>query len=182
MGEITQLLQQWRAGDREAEGELFARVGPDLRRMAQALMRRERPGHTMQATELVNEIYFRMVAAKDRDWRSRAHFFAIAGRAMRRYLIDHARGRAHANVIAFDEMEQILPAESIKLELVIAVDRLLDQLEKLRPEWCQVVEVKYFLGLTDDEAAAALGLKLRSLQRIWSDARLWLFEHMEPVA
>jgi len=181
MGDITELLHQWRAGSREAEGELFALVAPDLRRLAHYFMRGERQGHTLQATELVDEIYFRMVAAKDRDWRSRSQFFAIAGRAMRRYLIDYARGRPNAEFVALAGLEPLLPAGSAKLELVIAVDRLLDQLAQIHPEWCQVVEMKYFLGLTDEEAADALGMKLRTLQRIWSDVRQWLFERMESA-
>jgi RNA polymerase sigma factor (TIGR02999 family) len=180
MGDITQLLHLWRQGSREAEGELFALVAPDLRRLAHHFMRGERQGHTLQATELVDEIYFRMVAAKDRDWRNRAHFFAIAGRAMRRYLIDYARGRPDAGFSGLDDIQTLLPAGSAKLELVITVDRLLDELAQVQPDWCRVVEVKYFLGLTDDEAAEALGMKLRTLQRNWSDARQWLFERMEP--
>jgi RNA polymerase sigma factor (TIGR02999 family) len=181
VGDITQLLHQWRQGSREAEEQLFARVAPDLRRLAHYVMRGERQGHTLQATELVDEIYVRLVGAKDRDWQSRAHFFAIAGRAMRRYLIDYARGRPGAELVALEKMEPFLPAGSAKLELVIAVDRLLDQLAQVHPEWCQVVEVKYFLGLTDGEAAEVLGIKLRTLQRNWCDARQWLFARMEPV-
>jgi RNA polymerase sigma-70 factor, ECF subfamily len=91
VGEITQLLHQWRAGAAEAENELFSRLNTDLRRLARYLMRGERQGHSLQATELVDQIYIRLVAAKDRDWQNRQHFFAIAGRAMRRHLIDHAR-------------------------------------------------------------------------------------------
>ena len=95
-GEITLLLHQWREGSKEAENQLFALVNPDLRRLARFLMRKERENHSLQATELVDQIYFRMVAAKDRDWQSRKHFFAIAARAMRRHLVDHARGRPSA--------------------------------------------------------------------------------------
>ena len=93
MGDITHLLHQWRAGSREAENQLFTLVFPNLRRLAHYLMQRERKDHSLQATELVDELYFRLVAAKERDWQNRKHFFAIAARAMRRYLIDHARGR-----------------------------------------------------------------------------------------
>ena len=178
-GEITALLHRWREGSSDAENELFARVLPDLRRLAHYLMKGERQGHTLQATELVDQIYFRLVAAKDRDWRNRAHFFAIAGRAMRRYLIDYARGRPDARFVALDDVRNLLPADSAKVEQAITVDRLLDQLATTQPEWCTLVEVKYFLGLTDEEAADALGMKLRSLQRLWLDARKWLFAQME---
>jgi RNA polymerase sigma factor (TIGR02999 family) len=143
-------------------------------------MKGERKGHSLQATELVDQIYLRMVAAKDRDWQNRQHFFAIAARAMRRYLIDHARGRPNAEFVALEGIENLLPASSAKLDLAVTVDRLLEELAKTKPEWCTLVEVKYFLGLTDEEAAETLGLKVRTMQRMWRDARQWLFEHMEP--
>ena len=117
MGEITELLHKWREGDREAENELFALVLPDLRRLAHYLMKGERKDHTLQPTELVDQIYFRLVSAKDRDWHNRQHFFAIAGRAMRRYLIDHARGRPNAEFVAIEGMENLIPGDSAKGEL-----------------------------------------------------------------
>jgi RNA polymerase sigma factor (TIGR02999 family) len=178
-GDITQLLQKWREGDRNAENELFHLVFPKLQRLAHYIMRGERKGHTLQPTELVDQIYFRLVAAKDRDWRSRQHFYAIAARAMRRYLIDHARGRPDAEFLAIDGIRDFLPADSAKLDMAITVDQLLDQLSQTKPEWCDLVEVKYFLGLTDEEAADALGLPLRSMQRMWRDARRWLFEQRD---
>jgi len=152
---------------------------PNLRRLAHYLMRRERKGHTLEATELVEQIYACLGAAKDRDWRNRQHFFAIADRAMRRYLIDYARARPNAEFLEWEEMENLLPADTPKLDLAITMDQLLNRLADTRPEWCMVIEVKYFLGLTDEEAAEALGLKLRTLQRTWRDARQWLFEQME---
>jgi RNA polymerase sigma factor (TIGR02999 family) len=180
MGDITELLHQWRAGNREAENQLFTLVLPNLRRLAHYLMQRERKDHSMQATELVDQIYFRMVAAKERDWQNRKHFYAIAARAMRRYLIDHARGRPSADFVALEGLEDILPATSGKVDLAIAVDRLLDELAETEPEWSMLVEMKFFLGLTDEEAAEALGVKLRTMQRTWSDARRWLYTRMEP--
>jgi RNA polymerase sigma factor (TIGR02999 family) len=178
-GDITILLQQWRGGDRNAEERLFDLVMPNLRRLAHYLMKGERRGHSLDATELVNQIYFRLVAAKDRDWRNRRHFFAIAARAMRRYLIDHARGRPDAEFVALEGIDDVLPAESPRVDLAITIDRLLDVLAKENPEWCMLVEMKYFLGLTDEEAAEAMNLKLRTMQRMWGDARQWLFLRME---
>jgi RNA polymerase sigma factor (TIGR02999 family) len=178
-GDITLLLNKWRAGSRAAENELFALTMPNLRRLAHYLMKGERKGHTLQPTELVDQIYLRLVGAKDRDWVSRQHFFAIAARAMRRYLIDHARRRPDGEVVAFEGVQDLLPADSGKLDLAVTVGRLLDQLAEAKPEWCTLVEVKYFLGLTDEEAAETLGLKVRTLQRMWRDARQWLFEQME---
>ena len=178
-GDITVLLRKWREGSREAENELFEMVLPNLRRLAHYLMKGERKGHTLQPTELVNQVYFRMVAAKDRDWRNRQHFFAIAARAMRRYLIDHARGHPDAEFVALEGVANIVAAHSPQADLAISVDRLLNQLAETKPEWGMLVEMKYFLGLTDEEAAEAMGLKLRSMQRMWRDARQWLFEKME---
>jgi RNA polymerase sigma factor (TIGR02999 family) len=176
---ITQLLQQWRTGDRSAENELFAIVLPRLRQLARFLMKRERPDHTLQATELVDEVYLRLVAAQDQDWRSRQHFFAITARVMRRYLIDYARGRPHAKHVALEGLENLVPSDESKLELAVEIDRLLEELMLVQPEWCTVVELKFFLGLTDEEAADAMGLRLRTLQRMWRDARQWLFERSE---
>jgi len=180
MGDITHLLHQWRAGSREAENQLFTLVFPNLRRLAHYLMLRERKDHSLQATELVDELYFRLIAAKERDWQNRKHFFAIAARAMRRYLIDHARGRPAAEFVGLEGLEDFLPADRGKIDLAIAVDRLLDELSETKPEWSMLVEMKFFLGLTDEEAAEAMGVKLRTMQRTWSDARRWLYTRMEP--
>ena len=176
VGEITQLLHQWRAGATGAENELFARLNADLRRLAQYLMKGERKGHSLQATELVDQIYIRLVAAKDRDWQSRQHFFAIAGRAMRRHLIDHARGRPRGEFVGLNGVEALLPAGSVRLDFALTIDRLLNELAEVKPEWSSLVELKYFLGLTDEEAAEVQGMKLRTVQRMWRDARQWLFE------
>ena len=114
--DITGLLHKWRDGSREAENELFALVLPNLRRLAHHLVRGERQGHTLQATELVDQVYIRMISAKDRDWQNRQHFYAIAARAMRRYLIDHARGRPEAELVALEGIENMLPASSAKID------------------------------------------------------------------
>jgi len=98
---------------------------------------------------------------------------------MRRYLIDHARGRPDAEFVALEGVKDFLPAQTAEVDQAIAVDRLLDELAEINPEWCKLVEVKYFLGLTDEEAADALGIKLRTMQRMWRDARQWLFERTD---
>jgi RNA polymerase sigma factor (TIGR02999 family) len=135
----------------------------------------------LQATELVDQIYIRLVAAKDRDWHNRQHFFAIAGRAMRRHLIDHARGRPRGEFIGLQGVEALLPAGSGRLDFALTIDRLLNELAEVKPEWSNLVELKYFLGLTDDEAADVLRMKLRSVQRMWRDARQWLFERAQAA-
>jgi RNA polymerase sigma-70 factor, ECF subfamily len=181
-GDVTELLNRWREGDRAAENELFDLVLPNLRRLAIYFMKGERADHLLQPTALVNTIYFRLVAAKDRDWRNRAHFFAIAARAMRRHLIDIARKDRGVEFVPLEDLQGTLRADNAKLDLAITIDRLLDNLAGTKPDWCMVVEVKYFLGLTDEEAAEALGMKLRSMQRMWRDARQWLFERTEGDA
>ena len=178
-GDITQLLREWRGGSSAAENQLFDRVYADLRRLARLRLKHERKDRSLQTTELVDQIYMRLVAAKDRDWQNRQHFFAIAGRAMRRHLIDLARARPDVDLVGFESLEQILPAGSAKIDAAITLDRLLQQLEKTNPAWCNLVELKFFLGLTDEEAADVLSIKLRTLQRMWRDARRWLYERME---
>jgi RNA polymerase sigma factor (TIGR02999 family) len=174
---ITGLLHRWRDGDRLAEGELFEIVLPELRRIARRCMARERPDHTLQPTELIGEVYGRLIKAKNRGWQDRAHFFSIVARTMRRYLIDYARSRRPGDEVALDEVERMLPVTS-NIETATLIDGQLEVLSTEKPEWCSVVELKYFLGLTDEETAAALNIPVRTAQRNWHDARRWLFERL----
>jgi RNA polymerase sigma-70 factor (ECF subfamily) len=175
LGEITVLLQQWRTGDSQAESQLFELLMPDLRKIAARCFRGERPGHTLQPTALVNEAFLRLAAAKNIDWRDRGHFFALAARIMRRYLIDHARSRPSVAFLPMEGLPERVLGKHTRLELAVAVDTLLDELEKESHQQRAVVELKFFLGLTDAEAADALNLKLHTLQREWYRARVWLF-------
>jgi RNA polymerase sigma factor (TIGR02999 family) len=176
--EITQLLHLWRTGDYEAEAKLFELVLPELRTLAARYLRRERNGHTLQPTALVNEAFLRLAAAKDIDWHDRGHFLALAARIMRRHLIDHARSRPDVRFLALEGLPEYVLSNHTKLELVVAVDELLDELGKEYPQRRAVVELKFFLGLTDTEAAGALGLSLHTFQREWYRARRWLFERL----
>jgi RNA polymerase sigma factor (TIGR02999 family) len=180
-GEITLLLHAWSEGDRSVEARLFELVMPDLHQIAERLMRREQPGHSLDPTALVNEAYCRLVGARERDWQSRRHFFAMAARAMRHLLIDHARARPNAQFIPIAEMEKWLRASGAKIEQAVAVDHLLNQLEPRHPNWCSIVDLKFFLGFTDEETADALGMPVRTIQRKFGDARRWLFERMERL-
>lgn len=173
---ITRLIQLWQAGDQEAEAHLFEIVLPDLRRIAHNLMRRERRDHTLQATELVSQVYLKLVLAKDRSWENRGHFFALAARAMRNYLIDWARRRPDAAFVSID----VMPFEGMAAlrddpDSLLNLNRLLDELAREDPRACSIVELKYFLGLNDQETAEVLGLSVRTLQRYWQDARRWLY-------
>src|SRR5436305_4180849 len=177
-GEITQLLRLWRSGNQAAESKLFELLAPDLRKMARGYFRRERDGHTLQPTALVNEAFLRLATAKHLDWQDRAHFFAVSARIMRRYLVDYARAKPIANVPLYLIEEKPLGGQ-FQVELALAVDVLLDDLGKESPRRRTVVELKFFLGLTDQEAAEALNLTLHTFQREWSRARRWLFERLE---
>lgn len=178
---ITELLRRWQTGDAEAESRLFEDLMPELRVIAARCFRNERPGHTLQPTALVNEAFFRLARAKNVEWHDRGHFFAIASMIMRRLLIDHARRRPDVQLLPLDAVPEHVLADATPLEQVIALDALLDELGKVSPQQRQVVELKSFLGLTDEEAAEALNLKLRSLQREFFRARKWLFERLTPA-
>jgi RNA polymerase sigma factor (TIGR02999 family) len=177
-GEVTLLLRRWRTGDSDAESQLFAVLMPDLRKIAARCFRGERPGHTLQPTALLNEAFIRLASAKNIDWQDRGHFFAIAARIMRRYLIDHARSRPSVAFLPMEGLPERVLGKHTRLELVVAVDSLLDELEKESHQQRAVVELKFFLGLTDAEAADALSLKLHTLQREWHRARAWLFNRL----
>jgi RNA polymerase sigma-70 factor, ECF subfamily len=142
-------------------------------------MRGERPGHTLQPTALLNEAYIKLIGAREADWRDRHHFYALAARAMRRFLIDYARSRGNPVHLPLDEIAPLIAAGGKNLDLAIAIDTLLDELKAENSDSCSMVELKYFLGLTDEEAAEALNLPIRTAQRRWVEARKWLFERLE---
>lgn len=174
--DVTQLLREWRDGHEGAEGRLFEVVLPELHRLAQGLMQRERRGHSLEPTELINQVYMKLITAREQDWQNRKHFFAIAARAMRRYLIDHARARPAAEKVPVEGLSELLASPKSNFEQAAMVDKLLFQMEAEHPDWCTIVELKFFVGLTDDEAAEVLHINVRKLQREWFDARRWLFE------
>lgn len=177
-GEITQLLHQWRAGDRQAESTLFELLLPDLRKIARRCFRGERPGHTLQPTALVNEAFFRLSKAKNIEWHDRGHFLAVAARVMRRYLIDYARARPSVRFLPMEGLPERVLATHTPLELATAMGALLDELEAESQQRRAVVELKFVLGLTDAEAAEELHLTLHTFQREWHRARRWLFERL----
>ena len=177
-GEITILLQRWKSGDREAESRLFEVLIPDLRKIAGYCLRGERRGHSLQSTLLVNEAFLRLAAAKQIDWQDRGHFLAVAARIMRRYLIDHARSKHTVVLLPFEGLPEPISMRHTPIELAIAIDRLLGEMEADSPQLCQVIELKFFLGLNDEEASEALGLPLRTFQRKLHVAKRWLFQKL----
>jgi len=173
---ITRLLERWRRGDPEASHELMPLIYDELRAIADRFMRAERPGHTLQATALVHEAYVRLFGAERVDFVNRAHFFAAAARAVRRVLVDHARARGRdkrgGGLSQADAVEELAAADPD--HRVLAVDRALHHLAEQNPTQARLVELRYFGGLSTDEAAAALGLAPRTAARDWTLTKAWL--------
>lgn len=174
---ITQLLNEWSDGDERALDRLTPLVYEELRQQAARYLRRERPGHTMQTTVLINEAYLRLIDAKEVRWQGRAHFFAIAANLMRRILVDHARQRNAAKRggspvrVTLDRI--VATAKQSNLE-VLAIDEALTKLAAIDLQQAQIVELRFFSGLSVEETAAALGISPRTVKRDWSVARAWL--------
>jgi RNA polymerase sigma factor (TIGR02999 family) len=180
-GPATQIFGRLLAGDRSALDELLPLVYEELRALVQQYMRQERPGHTLQATALAHEAYLRLVGNERLELQDRAHFFAIAARAMRQILIEHARARgrkkrgADAARIRIDSIE--LAGDEPSFD-VLALDLALRKLATNEPRKAQVVELLYFGGLTATEAGSVLGVTSRTIERDWRVARLWLLREI----
>jgi RNA polymerase sigma factor (TIGR02999 family) len=176
-GPITQLLLRWNSGEESCLDELIALLEHELRLIAHRQMRKEREGHTLQTTALVNEAYLKLVDQSRANWQNRAQFLGIASGLMRRILVDHARGlnRAKrggaAGHLPLDEELIFSPSKSAAL---IALDEALEQLARLNPRKAQVVEMRYFGGLSVEEAAEALGVHPNTVISDWGLARAWL--------
>ncbi len=184
-GEVTELLVRVREGDQEALERVFPIVYDELRRVAGYQLQGERAGHTLQPTALVNEAYLKLVGSPGADWRDRAHFVAIAARAMRQVLVDHAR-RRDAFKRGGDRQQTTLSGVPLGVDLnsdeLLALDEALDRLDALDSRLRQVVEYKFFGGLTDKETAELLGVTPRTAQRDWVKARAWLYRELYPHA
>jgi RNA polymerase sigma factor (TIGR02999 family) len=177
--DVTILLRQWGDGDEGAGEELFKVLMPDLRRIAARCLRRERTGHTVQKSDLVNECFIRLLNAKNIDWRNRGHFFAIVTRKMRQYLIDYARKKGKYQLIPFDGLPEALLAKRNWLELSVTIDKLLDELEKKDPIKCSVIVLRSYLGLSQKETAEKLGLTEASVEHEFHRARRWLWKRLK---
>ncbi len=177
-GDITLLLQRWQGGDKDAESKIFELLLPELRKIAARCFRQERQGNSLQPTLLVNEAYIRLVTAKHIDWQDRGHFLAMSGRMMRRFLIERFRTRPDVQFLPLEGLPERVIGQRTPVELIVEFDKLLAELEKESTELCAVVELKFFLGKPDLEAAEFLHLNPRTLQRQWSEARYWLFERL----
>lgn len=175
-GVVTDLLLEWRA-DAGAADRLFPLVYEELRRVAHLALRRERPGHTLSTTALVHEAYLKLVDITRVEWRDRAHFLSMAARAMRRILVDHARAHCAARRnrgIAPDALDEALIVIDGDAEELVALDDALQRLDELNPRLVQVIEHRFFAGMTEEETAQVLGVTERTVRRDWVKARGWL--------
>ena len=177
--DLTGLLIEWRQGDQSALDRLTPLVYDGIRRMAHREMQRERAGHTLQTTALVNEAYVRLAGSKNVNWQNRAHFFAVTASVMRHILIDHARRRHYvkhggeAQRVAFNEAEAMSQERASEL---VALDDALVELAKLDPRKGQVVELRYFGGLSLEETAKVLEVSVMTVRRDWRAAKAWLYK------
>jgi RNA polymerase sigma-70 factor (ECF subfamily) len=180
---VTALLQAWGNGDQAALQALLPLVEQELRRLARHYMRGERPGHTLQPTALVNEAYLRLVGIAHVRWQNRAHFVAVAARTMRRVLVDMARAKGYqkrggrAPLVPLDEIDVAAPAPATD---VVALHDALDALSALDARKAQVVELRYFGGLTVDETAEVIGVSPETVMRDWTFAKAWLLRALSP--
>ena len=179
---VTQLLVEWRAGNQDALDRLFPIVYDELRRLARGYLRHERPGHTLQPTALVHEAYLRLVDQRSVTWQNRAQFFGLAAQMMRRILVNHALGRraekrgGDAQRIPLDDVLEVLEARQVD---VVALDLALKKLHELDPRQSQIVELRFFGGLTVAETAEVMGISPATLKREWTAAKLWLLREID---
>ena len=179
--EVTQLLIDWSNGDRAALDKLMPVVEEELRRLAHRYMSRERAGHTLQTTALVNEAFVRLINRKNVRWQNRAHFFGIAAQLMRTILVDHARSHACAKRGGGGtklELDETLVISQQKAAEVVALDQALNALAAIDPQQSRIVELRFFGGLTVEEAAEVLHLSPATIKREWSTAKAWLYREL----
>jgi RNA polymerase sigma-70 factor (ECF subfamily) len=178
---ITELLQRMRAGETDAASKLMPLVYSDLRRLAAVHLKRERGNHTLQPTALVHEVFLRLAGGQNVDWQSRAHFFAVAAGSIRHILVDHARGsksfkRGGAlQRVEFDKAFLYVEERSAE---VLALNEALDRLAEFSPRQSQMVEMRFFGGLNEEEIASVQGVSARTVKRDWRIARAWLRAHL----
>jgi RNA polymerase sigma factor (TIGR02999 family) len=179
--EVTQLLQSWSHGNRQAMADLLPLVYDELRRLAASYMRFESPGHTLQATALVHEAYMKLIQQREVNWKSRAHFFGIAAQMIRRILVDHIRAtRAQKRGSGFValSLDEALGVSEKKSWEIIALDDALKTLAHMDPQQAKIVELRFFAGLSIEETATVVGISPATVKRDWVTAKAWLFREL----
>jgi RNA polymerase sigma factor (TIGR02999 family) len=182
--EVTQLLEAWGDGDKAALDKLVPLIHAELHRLARHYMNRERAGHTLQTSALVNEAYVRLINWKDARFQNRAHFFGVSAQIMRRILVDFARSRPHAREgrvvshVALDEAQFVSAERDVDL---LALDEALKELAKLDPRKSKIVELRFFGGLSVEETAEFLQLSGVTVMREWAKAKVWLYRELNET-
>jgi RNA polymerase sigma factor (TIGR02999 family) len=182
VGEVTRILDRVQSGDARASEELLPLVYDQLRQLAAAKMAHQPPGQTLQATALVHEAYLRLVGSEPQTWNSRGHFFAAAAEAMRRILIERARQKAsqkRGGGLRRVDLESMDVAMETQSDLLLALDEALSRYAQKDPVGAELIKLRFFAGLPNQEAAALLNVPERTAERIWAFARAWLFKELQ---
>ena len=182
--DVTQLLNAIERGDSAAAEQLLPLVYDELRKLAAAKMAKEQPGQTLQATALVHEAWLRLAGGRQQRWDSRRHFFAAAAEAMRRILVEKARRRQrvrHGGGLERVDVDDVEITAGVRQDQLIALDDALTKLEQDDPQKADVVKLRYFVGMTNEETAETLGLSRATVERYWSFAKAWLFKEIEQT-
>lgn len=174
---VTELLRNWSDGDKQAQETLFQVIYNELHRQAARYLRNEQPGLSLQTTDLIHEAYLRLISQQHVEWQNRLHFFAIAAKVMRRILVDHVRGRQAAKRggtdirLPLEDAMAVLPGQDLDF---VALDEVLTRLAEIDPQQSQIVELRFFSGLSVEETAKVLDVSERTVKRDWNVAKAWL--------
>ena len=182
--DVTHLLNAIEHGDADAAAQLLPLVYEELRKLAAAKMAKEQPGQTLQATALVHEAWIRLAGGQQQRWDSRRHFFAAAAEAMRRILVEKARRRQrarHGGGLERVDVDEVEIASGVRQDQLIALDDALAKLEQEDPQKAEVVKLRYFVGMSNEQTAETLGLSVATIERHWSFAKAWLFKEIQQA-
>lgn len=182
--EVTRWLVDWSNGDQGALDKLMPLVYAELRQIAKRYMARQNPGHTLQTTALINEVFLKLVVQEEKSWQNRSHFFGVAAQAMRHILVDYARSKHYAKRgggIRQVSLDEALTVSDERAAELVALDEALGELAKVDPRKCKVVELRYFGGLTVEETAEVLNVSAITIMRDWSMAKAWLHRELSQT-
>ena len=184
--QVTDLLARWRGGERQALDSLMPLVYEELRRLARHYVAREQPGHTLQTTALVHEAYLRLVGQNPPEWKDRAHFFGVAARLMRQILVDHARAsqaeKRGCGCSKVTLVGDVSGPDGVPEVDILALDEALHNLAELHPQQAQIVELRFFSGLSIEDASEVLRISPATVKRHWTAARAWLYREIREAS